>query len=151
MSEPHHALMMRPKLVLSEARPRGPDRNRNISGVCSTCGDILLARLDDGDTEPDPERLRAKLDTVFAQHVGRKTLAGHHLKQYIVKQQGQKADHRLARFVFRSSLCGRVFAVFIEAARRFSADWSILTRLVCFAPSILSAMSNFHPEASLAY
>ena len=26
----------------------------------------------------------------------------------LVKQQGQKADHRLARFVFRSSLCGRL-------------------------------------------
>src|ERR1035441_7386854 len=26
----------------------------------------------------------------------------------LVKQQGQKADHRLAKFVFRSSLCGRL-------------------------------------------
>jgi len=72
MSEPHHALTMRPKLVLSEARYRGPDRNRNTSGICSTCGDILLAWLDDGDIEPDPERPRAKLDTVFAQHVAEK-------------------------------------------------------------------------------
>ena len=41
-------------------------------GVCSTCGDILLARLDDGDTEPNPERLRAKLDRVFEQHLAEK-------------------------------------------------------------------------------
>jgi hypothetical protein len=40
--------------------------------VCSTCGDILLARLDDGDTEPNPERLRAKLDRVFEQHLAEK-------------------------------------------------------------------------------
>jgi hypothetical protein len=42
MSKPHHALMMRPKLVLSETRYRGPDRSRNTSGVCSTCGEFFL-------------------------------------------------------------------------------------------------------------
>ena len=58
--------MTRPKLVLSEVR-RGPDCDRRISGVCSTCGDILLERLDED--EGDGERLRVKLDKVFAQHV----------------------------------------------------------------------------------
>ena len=58
---------MHPMLVLN--RQRGPDRERNISGVCSTCGDILLERLDAGDEKPNPEFLRAKLDRVFEQHV----------------------------------------------------------------------------------
>jgi hypothetical protein len=59
---------MRPKLILSNMRQRGLDRERFISGVCSTCGDVLLERLDD-DAKPNPELLGAKLDRVFEQHV----------------------------------------------------------------------------------
>ena len=62
--------MTRPKLVLSEVRRRTPDSDRHISATCSVCGDILLERLDDG--EGDGERLRVKIDKVFAQHVADK-------------------------------------------------------------------------------
>jgi hypothetical protein len=57
----------RPELILSNFRRR-LDRERNISGVCSICGDILLEQLDD-EAKPDAELLRAKLNRVFEQHV----------------------------------------------------------------------------------
>jgi hypothetical protein len=60
---------MHPNLVLSKASDLGPDHHRNISGVCSACGDVLLARLNNGDEHAGPERLRAELDSVFEQHV----------------------------------------------------------------------------------
>ena len=65
---PRYTPAMHPMLVLN-LRQRGPDRERNISGICSTCGDTLLERLDAGDATPNPEFLRAKLDRVFEQHV----------------------------------------------------------------------------------
>jgi hypothetical protein len=61
--------MMRPKPVLNEVHQNAPDRERNISGLCSSCGDTLLAWLDVADANPTPDRLRAKLDRVFEQHL----------------------------------------------------------------------------------
>jgi hypothetical protein len=58
---------------LSDVRQIGPNSERDISGVCSACGVVLIARLDDGDPEqPTPERLRAELEKVFERHLADK-------------------------------------------------------------------------------
>lgn len=59
---------MRPTLLLN-IRRRGSDRDRIISGDCSACGDTLIAWLDDDNDEPKAELFRARLDTLFKQHV----------------------------------------------------------------------------------
>jgi hypothetical protein len=56
-----------PRLVLN-ARSRGINQDRYISGRCSACGDTLLESLDEGESG-GVEHLRAKLDKVFVQHV----------------------------------------------------------------------------------
>jgi hypothetical protein len=63
-----HPETIYPKLVLSDPRQRGLNRDRNLSGICSICGDMLLAQ-DKSDVAPSPASLRAKLDAVFEQHV----------------------------------------------------------------------------------
>jgi hypothetical protein len=55
------------RVALKDVLQHGPNRYRNISGICSTCGDFLLARLDD--PKPNTERLRAALEQVFEQHI----------------------------------------------------------------------------------
>jgi hypothetical protein len=59
---------MRPKLVLRDHRARGPDRDRQISGVCSACGDTLLEWLET-DAKPDPKALRERIEILFERHV----------------------------------------------------------------------------------
>lgn len=54
---------------LVDVRQIGPQSEREISGVCSFCGDMLLACLSDIDAEPTLVRLRAELETVFLRHV----------------------------------------------------------------------------------
>jgi hypothetical protein len=56
---------------LRDVRQIGPDRERDISGACSACGNLLLARLDNG-AEPAPGHLRAKLEKVFERHIAEK-------------------------------------------------------------------------------
>jgi len=53
---------------LSDVRQIGPNRERDISGVCSACGATLLAWLDNGENVT-PRLLRAKLEQVFERHV----------------------------------------------------------------------------------
>jgi hypothetical protein len=55
-----------PRLV--DVRQIGPKSERDISGRCSACGAVLIARLDNWE-EAKPEQLRAKLDILFARHV----------------------------------------------------------------------------------
>jgi len=53
---------------LDDVRQIGPGSERFISGVCSVCGTVVLARLND--SEPiNPSQLRSKLDAVFQQHI----------------------------------------------------------------------------------
>jgi len=60
----------RPFLI--DVRRTGPDKERDISGVCFACGTILLARLRNDAERPTPERLNAELGTVFERHVAEK-------------------------------------------------------------------------------
>ena len=53
---------------MSDVRQIGPNRERDISGVCCACGATLLARLDDGETITST-LLRAKLEIVFERHL----------------------------------------------------------------------------------
>ena len=55
-----------PRVV--DVRQIGPQSERDISGKCSACGAILFARLDDLE-EASQERLKEKLEHVFAPHV----------------------------------------------------------------------------------
>ena len=59
----------RPFLI--DVRQIGPDKERDISGVCSACGAILLARLRNGIEKPTPEHLHAELETVSRRHVAK--------------------------------------------------------------------------------
>jgi hypothetical protein len=56
---------------LKEVRHIGPKGERDLSGVCSACGDILFARLADTE-ELTPDLLQRRLDDVFAAHVAEK-------------------------------------------------------------------------------
>jgi hypothetical protein len=53
---------------LRDVRQIGPESDRDISGICSACGTIVLGRLTDSE-KPNPERLRTELDKVFQAHV----------------------------------------------------------------------------------
>jgi hypothetical protein len=53
---------------LTDVRQIGPNSERDISGRCSACGVVLIARLDNW-VEAKPEPLRAKLDKLFARHL----------------------------------------------------------------------------------
>jgi hypothetical protein len=55
-------------IILSDIRQLGPKRQRDISGVCSACKSILLARLDETEWAT-PTTLRAKLEKVLERHV----------------------------------------------------------------------------------
>jgi hypothetical protein len=55
-----------PRLV--DVRQIGPRSERDISGRCSACDAILIARLDNWE-EVTPEQLRNKLDKVFDRHI----------------------------------------------------------------------------------
>ncbi len=55
-----------PRLV--DVRQIGPKSERDISGQCSACGAVLIARLGNWE-EVKPEQLRNKLDKVFDRHI----------------------------------------------------------------------------------
>jgi hypothetical protein len=55
-----------PRLI--DVRQIGPNSERDISGRCSACGVILIARLDHGEN-PAPGLLRNKLDKLFERHL----------------------------------------------------------------------------------
>ncbi len=61
-----------PQPFLNDVRQIGPNGEREISGVCSNCGVVLLAWLNDSDAEATPAGLRAKLERVFGRHVAEK-------------------------------------------------------------------------------
>ena len=52
-----------------DVRQIGPNRERDISGVCATCGTVLLTRLEDKAQGPIAEHLHAKLAALFDLHV----------------------------------------------------------------------------------
>ena len=58
--------MVPPRLI--DVRQIGPKSERDISGRCSTCGVVLIARLDKSE-EITTELLRGKLDKVFDRHL----------------------------------------------------------------------------------
>jgi hypothetical protein len=62
---------MIPTPILTDARRRGFDNERTISGECSARGDLVMEQLD-GEAKPNSELLRAKLQRVFEQHVAKK-------------------------------------------------------------------------------
>jgi hypothetical protein len=55
-----------PRLI--DVRQIGPNSERDISGRCSACGVILIARLDHWENAA-PELLRKKLDKSFERHL----------------------------------------------------------------------------------
>ncbi len=55
-----------PRLV--DVRQIGPKSERDISGRCSACNAVMIARLDNWE-EPKPEKLREQLKSVFARHL----------------------------------------------------------------------------------
>jgi hypothetical protein len=55
-----------PRLV--DVRQIGPNSERDISGRCSGCGVVLIARLDNCE-DAKPELLRDKLGKVFGRHL----------------------------------------------------------------------------------
>jgi hypothetical protein len=55
-----------PRLI--DVRQIGPNSQRDISGRCSACGVVLLARLDNLEAAT-PKLLRAKLEKLFARHL----------------------------------------------------------------------------------
>jgi hypothetical protein len=55
-----------PRLV--DVRQIGPKSERDISGRCSVCDTVMIARLDNSE-EPTPEKLRERLEKVFARHL----------------------------------------------------------------------------------
>jgi hypothetical protein len=55
-----------PRLV--DVRHIGPKSERDISGRCSACGVILIARLDTRE-DAQSQQLRDKLERLFARHV----------------------------------------------------------------------------------
>jgi CheY-like chemotaxis protein len=58
--------------VLRDVRQIGPDKERDVSGVCSACGATVLARLRNDVVKPSPERLHSELDAIFERHVSEK-------------------------------------------------------------------------------
>jgi CheY-like chemotaxis protein len=57
---------------LRDVRQIGPDKERDLSGVCSACGAILFARLRHGVEKPTAERLNSELAAVFERHISEK-------------------------------------------------------------------------------
>jgi hypothetical protein len=55
-----------PRLV--DVRQIGPKSERDISGRCSACGVVLIARLDNWE-DATLDQLRGKLEGLFARHV----------------------------------------------------------------------------------
>jgi hypothetical protein len=55
-----------PRLI--DVRQIGPNSERDISGRCSVCGVILIARLDHWENAA-PELLRNKLNKLFERHL----------------------------------------------------------------------------------
>jgi len=55
-----------PRLI--DVRQIGPNSERDISGRCSACGVILIARLEHWDNAA-PDLLRKKLDRLFERHL----------------------------------------------------------------------------------
>ncbi len=53
---------------LTDVRQIGPNSERDISGRCSACGVVLIARLDNWEAAK-PELLRGKLEKLFARHL----------------------------------------------------------------------------------
>jgi hypothetical protein len=53
---------------LTDIRQIGPNSERDISGRCSACGVVLIARLNNWE-DPEPELLRDKLEKLFARHL----------------------------------------------------------------------------------
>lgn len=57
---------LQPRLV--DVRQIGPKSERDISGRCSVCNTVMIARLDNSE-EPKPEKLRERLENVFDRHL----------------------------------------------------------------------------------
>lgn len=76
------------KPYLSDVRQIGPERERDryISGVCSGCGTVLLACLEDSE-QVNPVLLREKLDAVFKSH-----LVKHHASDIKTSQAENTLD-----------------------------------------------------------
>jgi hypothetical protein len=55
-----------PRLV--DIRQIGPKSERDISGRCSACGVVLIARLDNWD-DAKPAQLRERLESLFTRHI----------------------------------------------------------------------------------
>jgi len=55
-----------PQLV--DVRQIGPKSERDISGRCSVCNTVMISRLDASE-EANPEKLRERLEEVFARHL----------------------------------------------------------------------------------
>jgi len=70
-----------PRLI--DVRQIGPQSERDISGRCSACGVVLIARLDKSE-EIKPEMLRGKLDKLFTRH----------LSENFCDASSRRPDHR---------------------------------------------------------
>ena len=56
----------KPRLI--DVRQIGPHSERDISGRCSACRAVLIARLDNSE-DLKPRQLRDKLERLFARHI----------------------------------------------------------------------------------
>jgi len=72
----HSANSYGPSTFLRDVRQIGPNRERDISGVCSACGATLLAWLDNGENVAKT-LLQAKLEKAFERHVAEQHSGSH--------------------------------------------------------------------------
>jgi hypothetical protein len=79
-----------PRLI--DVRQIGPNSERDISGRCSACGVVLIARLDNWE-DKNSQQLRERLEGAFARHVS-ETRCGEESVRSVPKQAPAAEDTR---------------------------------------------------------
>jgi hypothetical protein len=79
-----------PRLV--DVRQIGPNSERDISGRCSGCGVVLIARLENGE-DTSSRQLRERLEEAFARHLS-ETRCGEESARSAPKQGPAAEDTR---------------------------------------------------------
>ena len=80
----------KPRLI--DVRQIGPQSERDISGRCSVCGVVLIARLDNWE-DVSPPRLRDKLERVFTRHIA-ETKCGQGVPNSVPKRTSAPPEFR---------------------------------------------------------
>ena len=79
-----------PRLI--DVRQIGPNSERDISGRCSACGVVLIARLDDWE-DTNSQQLRERLEGAFARHLS-ETRCGEQSVRSVPEQAPAAEDTR---------------------------------------------------------